>query len=218
MSGGWFPVARDDLAVIRDCAGERDAGTLVGVWLAMLDIGNATRASVFAVTIGRVSRTAGFSYRATAGALKRLAAVGLLGITPRRLEGTSGFDASEYALKATVSPSADSAEPSADSAQPSASPVSPEVPKEITIQTKKRETLTRDNFRDQALRANNGRLSASEVERFTEYWLEAGRTGKVRFEVERFFDVSRRLATWSSRVQTSARPTAPATGLTRRAD
>ena len=220
MSGGWFAVARDDLARIRDASGERDTGTLLAVWLAMLDIGNTSKSETFTATIGRVARTAGYSYRATAGALRRLESTGLLKITSRRLDGTNGHDASEYTIITTVLPLAVCAQPSAGSAEPSASPVTPILPTEIRRQQDNRDTrskFTVPTESDCIAYATEIGLGKIEAEKFYDRNVAGGwmvGSGKMK-------DWRAAMRYWAKKARTytaTPRPTAPATGFVRRDD
>lgn len=46
-----------------------------------------------------------------------------------------------------------------------------------------------------------------EVMKFISYWTEPSRTGKMRYEKEKFFEINRRLATWFSRAREYAKET-----------
>lgn len=37
----------------------------------------------------------------------------------------------------------------------------------------------------------------NEYSRFIDYWTEANEKGKMRFQDQKFFDISRRIATWT---------------------
>ena len=104
---GWFAVARADIAQILDHAGAKNGPSLVCVWVALLSIANAFRATSITVSVSTIARAAGMGYKATLGALHALTETGLLAITARKAESSSVTnEVSEYALRATVNPSA----------------------------------------------------------------------------------------------------------------
>jgi len=207
--GGWFPVARADLATLMDSAGAGGAGTLLAVWLALLSVANSEKTTTLVIHIGRVARLSGISYRAAATALRRLASAGLIVIHPRKLDGTSANDASLYELHATVSPCANFAQPTADFAEGTVNhdvgtlPTKNNNVSKETKQVNKREAacaaraLTPDDFQERAKAANGGRLTDDQLEAFCDYWLERDPKGRCRFEAEKFFELSRRIRTWS---------------------
>lgn len=210
--GGWFPVARADLATLLDSAGEGGAGTLLAVWLSLLSVANSERSTSVVIHIGRVARLSGISYRAAATALRRLASAGLVAIHARKLDGTAGNDASLYELHATVSPCADFAEGTADFAEGTVNHDVGTLPTknnnislEINKRTKREAAsdaagkLTPENFSERAQAANADRLTAPQLASFCDYWLERDPKGRCRFESQRFFELSRRIATWASR-------------------
>ena len=219
-AGGWFPVARADVQAIQDHAGDGGAGTMLAAWLALISIANTENSNTVAVHIGRVARLSGYSYRSTADALRRLATAGLLTITPRKMGDTQANDASLYALRASVAPCAKFAQPSVDTAQPSVNDNGGTLPTDINNKKQKNKrgcasAPTPATFFELAFKTNSGRLPATELERFSDYWLERDTKGRCRFQAQKFFDMSRRISTWAAR---DGRRNAPATGLLRRAD
>ena len=219
--GGWFPVARADLATLLDSAGEGGAGTLLAVWLALLSVANSERSTSVAIHIGRVARLSRTSYRTAATALRRLASAGLITIHPRKLEGTSGHDASLYELRAAISPCANFAEGTADFAEGTVNhdvgilpTKNNNVSKETNNKRTKREAsdaagkLTPENFPERAQAANADRLTAPQLEAFCAYWTERNARGRCRFEAEKFFELPKRIATWASRERVAPSPAA----------
>jgi hypothetical protein len=219
-TGGWFAVARQDVATILDRSGEGGAGTLLSVWLALLSVANSERSTSLAIHIGRVARLSGVSYRTAATALRRLASAGLVVIHPRKLEGTLGNDASIYELRATVSPCANLAQPTADFAEGTVNhdvgtlPTKNNNVSKETKQVNKREAacaaraLTPDNFQERAKAANGGRLTEQQLEAFCDYWTERNARGHCRFESEKFFELPKRIATWARRDRVAPAPAA----------
>ena len=227
---GWFPVGRADLATLMDSAGEGGAGTGLAVWLTLLSVANSERSTSVVIHIGRVARLSGVSYRTAANALRRLASAGLIVIHPRKLDGTAGNDASLYEIRATVSPcanfaegTADFAEGTADFAEGSANHnegILPTKNNNVSKETNKRtkrvaapdaaRALTPDNFQEHAKAANCGRLTEQQLEAFVNYWLERNARGRCRFESEKFFEVTKRIATWASRERVVPAPAAAA--------
>lgn len=65
-------------------------------------------------------------------------------------------------------------------------------------------------FRDPQIRERIGRqmvdrglpeeVVGREIVKFVSYWTEPGKGRRVRWEAQSFFDISRRLATWFSKV------------------
>jgi len=222
-AGGWFPVGRADLATLMDSAGEGGPGTTLAVWLTLLSVANSERSTSVVIHIGRVARLSGISYRAAATALRRLASAGLITIHTRKLDGTSGNDASIYELHATVSPCANFAEGTADFAEGSANhnegflpTENNNVSKETTNKRTKRVApdaagkLTPENFSAKAQAANADRLTAPQLEAFVAYWTEQNARGRCRFEAEKFFELPRRIATWARRDRVAPAPAAAA--------
>lgn len=220
---GWFAVSRADLATLMDGAGEGGAGTMLAVWLSLLSAANNKRSTSVVIHIGRVARLSGVSYRAAATALRRLASVGLVTIHARKIDGTSANDASLYEIHATVSPCANFAQPTADFAGGTVNRdvvILPtkinNVSKETTTNKRTREReaadaagkLTPENFPERAQAANGGRLTEQQLEAFCAYWLERDPKGRCRFESQRFFELSRRIATWASRDRVAQAPAA----------
>ena len=223
-TGGWFAVARRDVATILDHSGEGGAGTLLSVWLALLSVANSERSTSVVIHIGRVARLSGVSYRTAATALRRLASAGLITIHTRKLEGTLGNDASRYELHATVSPCADFAEGTVGFAEGTVNHDAGILPtknnkdsKESINKLTKREAasdnadkLTPDNFPERAQAANADRLTAQQLASFCDYWLERDPKGRCRFEGERYFEIPRRIATWARRERVAPAPAAAA--------
>ncbi|MDD4017819.1 MAG: hypothetical protein PHV28_07720 [Kiritimatiellae bacterium] len=56
-----------------------------------------------------------------------------------------------------------------------------------------------EDFTKTATDSNNGKLTADELKRFIDYWLEPDAHGKPRFKLKDCFDVRRRLNTWDSK-------------------
>jgi len=219
-AGGWFPVARADLATLLDSAGEGGAGAMLSVWLSLLSVANNERQTAVAIHIGRIARLSGVSYRSAATALRRLASAGLVVIHTRKLEGTSANAASCYEIRATVSPCANFAEGTADFAEGSANHNEGILPTENnnvskeTKQVNKRVAsdaagkLTPENFSERAQAANADRLTAPQLEAFCSYWTERNSRGRCRFESEKFFELPKRIATWASRERVASIPSA----------
>ena len=220
-TGGWFAVARRDVATILDHSGEGGAGTLLSVWLALLSVANSERSTSVVIHIGRVARLSGVSYRTAATALRRLASAGLITIHTRKLEGTLGNDASRYELHATVSPCADFAEGTVGFAEGTVNHDVGTLPTEnnkdskesINKLTKRVASdaagkLTPENFSAKAKAANADRLTEQQLEAFVSYWLEQNTRGKCRFQSEKFFELPRRIATWASRERVAPAPAA----------
>jgi len=220
-AGGWFPVSRRDIETILDHSGAGGAGTLLAVWLTLLSVSNHEQSTSVVIHIGRIARLSRTSYRTAATALRRLASAGLIVIHPRKLEGTSGNDASCYELRATVSPCADFAEGTADFAEGTVNHDVGTLPTknnnislEINKGTRERAAcaapppLTPDNFQERAKAANGGRLTDDQIEGFVSYWLEQNTRGKCRFQGERYFELPRRIGTWASRERVASIPSA----------
>jgi len=70
--------------------------------------------------------------------------------------------------------------------------------------------LTPDNFPERAQAANGGRLTEQQLEAFCDYWLERDPKGRCRFESQRFFEVTKRIATWARRDRVAPAPAAAA--------
>jgi len=68
--------------------------------------------------------------------------------------------------------------------------------------------LTPDNFQERAKAANGCRLTDDQLEAFCAYWTERNARGRCRFEAEKFFELSRRIATWASRERLAPAPVA----------
>jgi len=219
-AGGWYPVSRQDIERLLDHSGEGGAGTMLSVWLSLLSVANNEQTTSLVIHIGRVARLSRTSYRTAATALRRLASAGLIVIHPRKLEGTSGNDASCYELRATVSPCANFAEGTADFAEGSANHNEGFLPTENnnvskeTKQVNKRVAsdaagkLTPENFSAKAKAANADRLTAQQLEAFCSYWTERNSRGRCRFESEKFFELPKRIATWASRERVVPAPAA----------
>lgn len=219
--GGWFAVARRDVATILDNAGEGGAGTLLSVWLALLSVANSERSTSVVIHIGRVARLSGVSYRTAATALRRLASAGLITIHTRKLEGTSANDASLYEIHATVSPCAIFAQPTADFAEGTVNHdvgILPTKNNNISLEINKKtkreraadaaRALTPENFSAKAKAANADRLTAPQLEAFCDYWTERDPKGRCRFQGERYFELPRRIATWARRERVASIPSA----------
>lgn len=76
--------------------------------------------------------------------------------------------------------------------------------------------LTPATFREQAKATNGGRLSEAELDRFCDYWTEPNPAGAPRFKLQKFFAMSRRIATWAAR--DGRRQPEKATGFVRMPD
>mgnify|MGYP001259537172 FL=1 len=70
--------------------------------------------------------------------------------------------------------------------------------------------LTPDNFPERAQAANGGRLTEQQLEAFCDYWTERDPKGRCRFESQRFFEVTKRIATWARRDRVAPAPAAAA--------
>lgn len=211
-AAGWFAVGRGDLDRVRDI-GARDVATITCVWIVLLDLANQARSEKFCTHVSRIARLSGLSYSTVTRCIKKLQAASLVIVHARRLEGTHGFDASEYIIKSNTAPSFTVNEPSFTVNEPSVNCLRTTDRKKHNKETKK--VLTAESFRQQATEANSGRLSANELERFCSYWLETDAKGKCRFQEQKFFAMPRRISTWAAR---DGRRNTPATGLVRRAD
>ena len=212
-AAGWFACGRNELDRVRDISGARDVATITCVWIALLDLANRARSDKFSAHVSRIARLSGLSYSTVTRGIRKLETAGLLVVNARRLEGTKGFDASEYQIKSEVAPSVSVNEPSFTMNEPSFNCLRTTDRKKHNKETKK--VLTAESFRQQATETNSGRLPATELERFCSYWLETDAKGKCRFQEQKFFAMSRRIATWAAR---DGRRNAPASGLVRRAD
>lgn len=69
----------------------------------------------------------------------------------------------------------------------------------------RRASMTLDQFRDECrkvVEADPTRMPESERKAFFDYWTERDlKSGKMRFEAERFFDIGRRMDTWRNRYE-----------------
>lgn len=76
---------------------------------------------------------------------------------------------------------------------------------------KKRET----EFRQLVFETDPLKYSQEMLEKFCQYWTEPNRSGtKMRFELEKVFDIPRRLATWAGRdKELKGKNNSPATEL-----
>lgn len=70
--------------------------------------------------------------------------------------------------------------------------------------------LTPENFHERAQAANGGRLTEQQLEAFCDYWTERNTRGRCRFESEKFFEVTKRIATWERRDRAAPAPAAAA--------
>ena len=68
--------------------------------------------------------------------------------------------------------------------------------------------LTPEHFPAKAQAANGGRLTEQQLEAFCDYWLERDPKGRCRFESQRFFEVTKRIATWARRDRVAPAPAA----------
>jgi hypothetical protein len=72
---------------------------------------------------------------------------------------------------------------------------------EISFEEKIRLKKERENqFRDEVIKEYRGKFDKKTIEEFCDYWTESNPNGfKLKFEMEKVFDVSRRLKNWSSK-------------------
>ena len=70
--------------------------------------------------------------------------------------------------------------------------------------------VTPENFPERAQAANGGRLTEQQLEAFCDYWTERNTRGRCRFESEKFFELTKRIATWARRDRVAPAPAAAA--------
>lgn len=58
--------------------------------------------------------------------------------------------------------------------------------------------------------ADPDRLAKAERKGFLDYWTESSKSGRMRFEAEKFFNHGRRMDTWMANARRRANPTATA--------
>ena len=207
--GGWFAISRADMETILDSAGERDGATMMLVWLALLSFCNVQKTAELTIHISKIARVCALSYKATARNLKKLATTNLLEIQPRMSADNRSHEASIYRIKASVSPWVQTTQPLGTN-DPTLGYSSSRRSAETNINNKTKETilnkrecadaLTPHNFKELAKKANDNRLSGSELESFCDYWLEKNSKGKCRFQLQSCFEITKRIATWQRRM------------------
>ncbi len=97
MKGGWFPVHRADIERIAESTGERK-GTVLAVWLALVDIGNRERTTTFKTPQTMISSLSGIKKSALNESLNLLEAIGMISRVRNTIPGTRELDLSSYTL------------------------------------------------------------------------------------------------------------------------
>jgi hypothetical protein len=212
-TGGWFAISRADMERVLTSAGERDGTTRFAVWAAVISLCNLHQTCDLIAPVGMIARLAGLGYKATLRALHALAGIDLLEIEERRVLGKTGREPSLYRVKASTPPCGLPTQGSGTKATrvvaynpPLGAEIYNKDSKESINKLTKREAvsdtadkLTPENFPERAQAANGGRLTDDQLEAFVNYWLERDPKGRCRFQGERFFEVTKRIATWASR-------------------
>ena len=222
-TGGWFAIGRQDMERILVSANERDGTTLFTVWAAVISLCNLHQTCDLIAPVGMIARLAGLGYKATLRALHALAGIDLLEIEERRVLGKMSREPSLYRVKASTPPCGGKPEGLGikDTTLVAYNPplgAENNTKKQTTLLTKrtKREaacaagTLTPEIFSERAQAANADRLTAPQLEAFVAYWTERNARGRCRFESEKFFEVTKRIATWASRERVAPAPSAAA--------
>lgn len=220
---GWFPVARRDIERILDHAAEKNGPSLIAVWCACLSLANSGGSCEMTVPVNAVARAAGLSYKPAHAALRCLCDIGLLTIEERYGTDRRNREPSKYTLKASVSPCGVTPQPLGQNAirvresgrRLMTEIKSNKISQEINTRRKREAAcaagkLTPENFSERAKAANGGRLTDDQLEAFVNYWLEQNTRGKCRFQSEKFFEVTKRIATWASRERVVPAPAAAA--------
>ena len=222
-TGGWFAIGRQDMERILVSANERDGTTLFTVWAAVISLCNLHQTCDLIAPVGMIARLAGLGYKATLRALHALAGIDLLEIEERRVLGKMSREPSLYRVKASTPPCGGKPQ-GLGTKDTTLVAYNPPLGAEIynkdskeSKQANKREAasdaagkLTPENFSAKAKAANADRLTAPQLEAFVSYWLEQNTRGKCRFQSEKFFEVTRRIATWASRERVAPAPSAAA--------
>ena len=218
-AGGWFPIARRDVEMILDNAGEKNGPSLIAVWCACLSLANAGGSCSLTVPVNAIARIAGLSYKPVLAALRCLCDIGLLTIEERYGTDRRNREPSKYTLKASVSPCVKTPQPLCQNSTrvvESRRRLMTEIYNKDSKESKqgnKREAacaaaLTPKNFSAKAQAANADRLTAPQLEAFVAYWTEQNARGHCRFESEKFFELPKRIATWASRERVASIPSA----------
>lgn len=68
----------------------------------------------------------------------------------------------------------------------------------ITLSNKENSNILERKQQFYELLNNYSDQIGNEFDKFFEYWTEPSKSGKMRFEMEKFFDISRRIGTWNA--------------------
>jgi hypothetical protein len=219
-TGGWFAISRADMERVLTTADERDGTTRFAVWAAVISLCNLHQTCDLIAPVGMVARLAGLGYKATLRALHSLAGMNLLEIEERRVLGKKNREPSLYRVKASTPPcglptqGSGSKDTTLVACNP---PLGAEIYNKDSTNKRTRERvaasdaagkLTPDNFQEHAKAANGGRLTDPQLASFCDYWTERNARGRCRFESQRFFEVTKRIATWASRERVVPAPAA----------
>ena len=220
-ASGWYPVGRLDVERILDNAGAKNGPSLIAVWCALLSLANAGGSCELTVPVNAIARAAGLSYKPTLTALRCLSGIGLLTIEERYGTDRRNREPSKYTLKASVSPCVKTPQPLGQNSTRVVESRRRLMTENNTNNSSYEENkgtreraadaaskLTPENFSAKAKAANGGRLTEQQLEAFCDYWTERNARGHCRFESEKFFEVTKRIATWARRDRVAPAPAA----------